>query len=353
MKLIHTSDLHLDSPLTARLTPSEAKMRRRELIESFRRMLEEAVRIGADGVIIAGDLFDNQRVGIRVMDSILGIIEKSGISVFYLAGNHEKSRLTSSGVSIPDNLKIFGEDWTYFEIGDVKLAGRTTVMKNMFNSLSLSEGDKNIVVLHGMLADHSGFPDKIGIDGVENHPIDYLALGHYHTYSETKIGERTRAVYCGTPEGRGFDEVGDKGYVIIDTDATPMTAKFAKRCQRTLHAIPVDISGAKRSIDIEDRVALAISALKSDDLVRVLLVGEHNPDSTRDVEALKERFRSYFFYFEVKDESKLKISAQDYKNDKSLKGEFIRLVMAKEGLDEAERDAIIECGIKAMAGEMI
>ena len=88
-------------------------------------------------------------------------------------------------------------------------------------------------------------------------------------------------------------------------------------------------------------------------MVRVVLVGEHEPDSTRDVDSLKNRFRSYFFYFAVKDESRLKISAEDYKNDKSLKGEFIRLVMAKEGLDEAERDAIIECGIKAMAGEEI
>lgn len=353
MKLIHTSDLHLDSPLTSRLSPTEAKARRRELIDTLRSLMDEAVAISAEGVIIAGDLFDNERVGVRVIDTVLGIIERSGVNVFYLAGNHEKSRLTSSGISLPENMKVFNEDWTYFRLGDVMIAGRTLVNKTMFDTLALSDEDKNVVVLHGMLADHGDFPDKIGVDGIKRHPIDYVALGHYHAYRETEINDRTVAVYCGTPEGRGFDEVGDKGYVIIDTDTGRMQHRFVKRSQRTLHEIPVSVSGVKRSIELEDRISMAVAEIKREDIVRVVLSGEHDPDSTRDTEALRERFRPYFFYFEVKDESKLRISADDYKNDKSLKGEFIRLVMAKEGLSEAERDAIIECGIKAMAGEEI
>ena len=108
MKLIHTSDLHLDSPLTARLSPADARERRRELVASFRRMIDEAESVGAVGIIIAGDLFDNDRVGIKNLEAVMGIIENARRLVFfYLTGNHEKNRLLSSGVRIPENLKLF------------------------------------------------------------------------------------------------------------------------------------------------------------------------------------------------------------------------------------------------------
>ena len=48
-----------------------------------------------------------------------------------------------------------------------------------------------------------------------------------------------------------------------------------------------------------------------------------------------------------------KYVSQDYKNDKSLKGEFIRLVLSKEDLTQKQKEAIIECGLRALAGETI
>lgn len=354
MKLIHTSDIHLDSPLTSRLSPSKARERKRELTASFRRMTDEAASIGAGGVIIAGDLFDNERVSIRTLDSVMGIIENAvGITFFYLPGNHEKDRLTSSGVSIPENLIIFGEEWSSYRFGDVTVSGCSSIKADTFSSLRLNENEINIAVLHGELADRTDAPDKIGMRELKDLPIDYLALGHYHTYSETRFSERGRAVYCGTPEGRGFDETGDKGYVIIDTDFHSVRSRFVKRAFRTLHSVDVDICGADREIEIENRIAHAVSQIPHSDLVRVTLVGEYAPGTKRETEALTGRFSDSFFYFEVKDASRLRISSEDYKNDRSLKGEFIRLVLSKEELTDEEKAAIIECGIRALAGDTI
>ena len=47
------------------------------------------------------------------------------------------------------------------------------------------------------------------------------------------------------------------------------------------------------------------------------------------------------------------VSSDDYKNDKSLKGEFIRLVLSKDELGDDEKAAIIECGIRALAGDTV
>jgi DNA repair exonuclease SbcCD nuclease subunit len=354
MKLIHTSDLHLFSPLTARLTPAEARTRKRELIKSFRLMIDEAKSLGAEGIIIAGDLFDNERVGIKNLDSIMGIIENAPeITFFYLPGNHEKSTLIKSGIRTPGNLRIFGTDWSYFQLGNVTLAGCSSITAGMLDTLKLNEADINILILHGSLCDTTEAPDKISSAEIARLPVDYVALGHYHSYSALHLSDRTIAAYCGTPEGRGFDEIGDKGYIVLDIDEGAVTPKFVRRAQRYLHRVKIDISGAMREIEIENRVAHGISLIPSTDLVRVVLCGEHEPGVRRDTDSLTERFSRSFFYLEVKDESRLRISADEYKNDKSLKGEFIRLVLAREELTEEEKADIIECGIRALAGEAI
>ena len=355
MKLIHTSDIHLDSPLSARFSPIQARERKRELLLSFRNMIDEATSIGAVGIIIAGDFFDNDRVSVRTLDTVMGFIEKEkALTFYYLPGNHEKDRLISSGIKIPENLKIFGEEWTYFDLGDnVTLCGTSSVKRGMFETLNLPKGGVNILTLHGELADRSATPDKIGTKELEKLPVDYLALGHYHTYSETKIGDNCVGVYSGCPEGRGFDEDGDKGYVILDVSESGVIYRFAKRASRTVHIIPVDISGAIREIDVENRVSEKLSTVNRADIVRVLLVGEYEAGLRRDTESLVARFSPSYFYLEVKDESRLRISSDDYKNDKSLKGEFIRLVLSEDGLSQNDKEAIIECGLRALSGETI
>ena len=62
-------------------------------------------------------------------------------------------------------------------------------------------------------------------------------------------------------------------------------------------------------------------------------------------------FADRFYYFEVKDTSRMAINPEDYKFDKTLKGEFIRTVSADESLDEESREKIIACGINALMGE--
>lgn len=352
MKLIHTSDIHLDSPLTSRLTPFKAKERRRELITSFRQTVDDAVKMNVGGIIIAGDLFDSENTATRTVDTVLGIIENAPeVMFFYLPGNHEKDRVLREGLSLPKNLFIFEKDWTYFSIGDITVAGRSETDKNMFDSLNLSKNNKNIVVLHGELSERSDKNGKIGKRDLSSLPIDYLALGHYHSFSEEKLSERCVAVYSGTPEGRGFDEAGDKGYVILDIGSDYNRHTFIKRSKRNLHTLNVDITGVTREIELENRVAHAISGIVSEDLVRVTLTGSHDVGFERDTEAIRMRFENKFYFFEVKDESKLRISSEDYKNDISLKGEFIRLVLSKNELTDAEKEKIIECGIRALAGE--
>ena len=62
MKFLHTSDIHIDSPLTSRLSAEKIRERKQELLRNFSRLVLEARNRGAEAIIIAGDLFDNEKI---------------------------------------------------------------------------------------------------------------------------------------------------------------------------------------------------------------------------------------------------------------------------------------------------
>ena len=351
MKLIHTSDLHIDSPLTSRLSPEKVRERRAELFATFTAMVERAVASGVSAIIIAGDLFDSERISKSSRSRALALIEgHPTVSFFYLPGNHERGALLCGGATIPKNLFVFGEGWTYFSAGEVMIAGRSETSRDMFDTLYLQKDKKNIVVLHGELRDRSEAGGIIGRRDARDRGIDYLALGHYHGYREEEIDRRCSAVYCGTPEGRGFDETGEKGFSLVEVTDAGVSHRFLRFARRLLHEIEVDVTGIREVYSLERRVEDALSPISSSDLVRVRLVGYHPVGVKPNAEALRTRFLARYYSFEVKDETRLMISASDYEHDKTLKGEFIRLVMADASLSEEMKDKIISCGLEALMG---
>ena len=352
MKIVHTSDLHIASALSTRLPSSKVAARKRELLSNLSRICSRGMELGATAMIIAGDLFDTKKVTRKELDSTLAIIERAeNMTFFYLAGNHEKDALTTSGEQLPKNLLVFGKEWTYFRVGNITVAGRTTTSKDMFDTLNLDPLHKNIVVLHGELRDRSDDEGAIGLIDAQNKNIDYLALGHYHTYSAHKIDRRGTAVYCGAPEGRGFDEVGDLGFCTVNVTADAVTHMFHPFAQRKLIIKDIDISGAAKTSEVERLVNRAIYDIEPESLVRANLVGARELELRLDKSILEERFSERFYYFEIKDSSKLLTRAEDYMYDKSLRGEFIRLVLGDESIDDCEKEKIIHCALSALAGE--
>jgi len=273
------------------------------------------------------------------------------MTFFYLPGNHERNLLRESGETLPKNLYIFDEDWTYFDFGNITVAGRSETSENMFETLSLNPIRKNIVVLHGEIRDRSKEGGVIGLRDAVDKNIDYLALGHYHSYSSGKIDRRCTYVYSGTPEGRGFDETGELGFSLISVSDDLVTHKFIPFAKRKLIIKDVDVSGALRTADVQARIEEALYGVGAENLIRVNFIGQRELELRCDKDFLKTRFSQDFYYFEIKDSSKLLTRAEDYKYDKSLKGEFIRLCLEDNTLTDEEKEKIIHCGLSALAGE--
>ena len=366
MKLIHCADLHLDAKMTASLTKEKAGERRKELLLTFERMVKYASENQVEAILIAGDLFDTKSVSAtvchRVEEAVLG---HPDITFFYLKGNHDTGHFLAELRQIPDNLKLFGEEWVSYSLGKqgkITVSGIEFSEKNQgsaYHSLVLDPAKFNIVMLHGQEAE-TGAKDKaqvIRLRELKNKGIDYLALGHVHRYREEPLDGRGVWCYPGCLEGRGFDECGTHGFVLLQVEEQTgaCTRQFVPFALRTLHTVEVDVSGCMRTGNMVERLetVLAGEKIPPRDFVKIVLTGSLDVECEKDLTYLEKRLEQDYYFLKIQDETKLRVDIRDFLLDESLKGEFVRLVMAAEELPEEERAAVIRCGLQALAGEEV
>jgi DNA repair exonuclease SbcCD nuclease subunit len=92
MRVIHTADIHLDSPLTG-CPPDDAPVQQlRTATARLRRPATEAIRAEVDFMVIAGDLYDGNwkdfSTGIFFVRQ-MGRLRQAGVPVYLLFGNHD------------------------------------------------------------------------------------------------------------------------------------------------------------------------------------------------------------------------------------------------------------------------
>lgn len=350
MKIIHTADIHLDSKMESNLPAAASKKRRSELLLSFIEMVDYAIKNEVTAIIIAGDLFDTGRISSVTADTVLKKIEEaSGIDFLYLQGNHDNGKSLISSET-PSNLKFFSNKWTSFRYGNVVISGVEINNENygsIYGGLLLDSANFNIVTLHGGVSTSSG-EDLVNIKELANKNIDYLALGHYHSYSEGEIDKRGIWCYSGCLEGRGFDECGDKGFVILNVDESGLKKEFVKSSHRDILTVDADISGLSSAGEILENVKKSVEDIPESAMVKVVLSGNIPHDARKDLNLIKEFLDRRFFFSKVSDKTRISINPDDFKNDISLKGEFIRLCLSSDMTDD-ERDRVIECGIAALS----
>ncbi len=350
MKILHMADCHLDSVMEAHLPAATAKKRRGELLLTFRGVLDTAERNGVSLVLIAGDLFDTPTPQRSTLAYVLSAIEAhAGITFLIIEGNHDEGALR--GETLPPNVVFVPAR----EKGELHYDGLSVYAvgygadSTLISSIEMKEAEKNILVAHGTVGYESEEHEEIISRALlETLPIDYLALGHYHTHRAERIGKRMTACYSGVPEGRGFDEAGVCGVVLFDTDTGE--AKLLPTALRMLHRFSVDITACATQHDIENAVYAATTGISEEDMVHVTLSGHYRDTLEKDLGRIKSMLSQSFYFAKVKDESVLAICPEDYKNDISLRGEFVRSVFALD-LSEEDRSRVLSYGLRALAME--
>ena len=354
MKFLHIADVHLGSKMESRLPSQKATERRTELLLAFSSAVEFAKKNAVDAILISGDLFDSDRPFKKDKEFFFGIVGSNpAITFYYLHGNHDiKESFVADNL---DNLKLFTDKWTSYRHGDTVISGIELTAGNedsLYTTLNLNRSEKNIVMLHGDAFE--GAPvgsDKIDLRRLKGKGIDYLALGHIHSFSIGRLDERGIYAYPGCLEGRGFDECGEKGFLFVDTEASKDNVRFIKNSIREIKEISVDVSEAKNSYDVYSIVKNTVNTPKSN-LLRINLVGNLQFSGEKPAEAVEKFLADSFYFISVKDKTKVSLDLSALEGELSLRGEFLRLVSSSSLSDEDKRE-IITLGLIALSGEEI
>lgn len=232
VRLLHTADIHLrrDEPF------------RLDILSWILSKAKELAR----GLIIAGDLFENEIEASFLRTEVRQIFEKMGdFPVFIVPGNHDYKSY-SPDTFCGKNVSVFYDLSSPVSLEGIRIIG--IPFKPGFDFSTLIEGlqinpDTDIVVAHGTLYDQTspGIYIELGEDArympiyrwdVEN-KIGYLALGHYHSRFIHLIYGKTQVVYPGSPIATSRRSVGVRYLALVHIDP-------GQRIE--VDRIPVDIS---------------------------------------------------------------------------------------------------------------
>lgn len=332
LTILHGADFHLDSPFSG-LTPEQAIQRRKEQRDLLDRLAGLARDVSADLVLLPGDLLDSERVYRETAQALARVLASIPCPVFLAPGNHDaySGRSVYATLDWPDNVHIFRSG----QIESVDLPGlNCTVYGRAFCSPRQQEsplagfqanrrpGWLQLMCLHGDLAPQSEYgpisPADIAASG-----LDYLALGHIHQYSGLNRAGNTFWAYPGCPEGRGFDEPGEKGVLCLKAEPGAVSAQFSPLCRRRYEIISVDLTGA------EDPLTGLLAALPQhtrEDIYRILLTGE---SPAPNLAALERALADRFYALTLRDHTRLPQDLWARREEDTLTGLFLQAMWSK------------------------
>lgn len=339
LRLLQLSDVHFGARMTGgRLGLGESVARRRETEkrEAFARALALVAEQALDGVLLPGDLFDDEAV---TTDTLYFVLETLGTiaprPVFLAPGNHDPyggaspynplARGAARGLNWPDNVVLFAHrefrtvgwpgrpDVTVTGCGvaandaspERRLAqwiarGRSAPAADAPAQLAAPEAELPLLLFHGsrddggwLQAHKSTYP--FTRDELLAQRFAWAALGHYHGFQEVHDDAgHPVAAYAGCLVASGLDETGEKGCCIVTVGDGPARVERVVLDPRQVRRAVCDLTGSRHAQDARERVerVLREAGASRQDLVHLTLTGRRA--SGLDLWFVSELTREYF-----------------------------------------------------------
>ena len=342
VRILHAADFHLDSAFTG-LSEQQARQRRQESRELTRRMVEYGNDHGVELLLLSGDLFDSGNVYSQTAEELSAALAEFRGQVVIAPGNHDCYTAASPYARIlwPENVHIFTTPYmsrfAFPQYG-------CTVYGAAFTAPEVSEGaalegiaageeSVAIGVLHGEAGAKDSRYRPVSVQQIARSGLDYLALGHVHTCSGVLAAGGTAYAYPGCPEGRGFDEPGDKGFLMGEVDKGSVKLRFVPFARRRYQLLTVDVTGGQP----REAILQALPLETEQDIYRIVLTGE--TDGGVDVGRLTEELTDRFYALEMRDRTTVRRDIWDGCGEDSLRGLFLQKMRQRydAAADEAER----------------
>jgi len=234
MQFLHLSDIHINAGFSNK--SESVRIHLRESIKhSFVKAITYVIENDLEGVILAGDLFDHDKISFKdelfISDLFLGLLNK-GYKIFYTSGNHDPLN------TIVFNQEILSHElFYYFSDDTVKHLELISKNEQRYHVVGIGHRSKNekrnliktfpkkntrepwIGIAHASVPSALTTADKesymaVALYEIESLQYDYFALGHIHL--RQKLSERI--AYSGDIQGINIKETGLKGGLLIQVN---------------------------------------------------------------------------------------------------------------------------------------
>ena len=311
VRIVHTGDMHFDSPF-AQLPSEVALMRREEQRETFMRIIMAVKENKADMLLIAGDVFDSRFVSASTTVFLReAFAEIQDTPIFIAPGNHDFLSPESlyKTVDFGENVHIFGNCISACNIGECTVYGygfpERFIKKGVLDSsFKHKKGTVGILLMHGDVSSESDY-NPVSTEILEQSSLNYVALGHVHTYSGIRNAGETLYAYSGVPESRHFDEVGRGGIIIGDISETGNDLSFVPTAKRENITVTVDITGMNTHESVYNKIA---ESLLEENLYKVTLTGKKDSRFFVDTEGLQASLSKLCAYIKIQDKTGIHFS---------------------------------------------
>ncbi|MFQ6672166.1 MAG: exonuclease SbcCD subunit D [Candidatus Tectimicrobiota bacterium] len=362
--LLHTADVHLGASFPY-LGPRGTD-HRRQVVETFRQVVEEALARRVDLFLVAGDLFDStapSRTSVEFALAALRRLGEAGIPVVVVPGNHDHDgpeavwRLVPFEEDVPGLRLLLGEgvvERTLPALGLTVVARPTTTTTSPESPLRgvSGAGREGLVVgiAHGSVAGGEGFGTgdfPITPEAIASSGLHYLALGHWHKPADHSRGGVT-AWYCGSPEVLHPADVGAGRVLLVTVDegGTVVEPLAVGRCRAESITLSVEDHPEVASLEAAVRpwanpdllLDVTLSGLKP-------LEGAWTAETLEEVEAI---LAPQFYFLRITDRAQARLDAEALGRhpEVTVAGRFVRLMARR--LEEAEGEEERRCVEEAL-----
>ncbi|MBQ8893435.1 MAG: metallophosphoesterase family protein [Clostridia bacterium] len=332
MKFLASADLHI---------------RKKEDCALLARLLQAAKDAGCGAVLIGGDLLDTPFIEEETENAVRALLGAAPCPVFLVAGNHDPLAITALYRDLPAHVQVFPAEMTAYTLADgVRLYGysalREQVDTRFLAGFSAPEGGINILLAHGQMDGSHGDFQPISAEELAGSNLQLVILGHIHKGEQRRVGG-CRLLVPGIPEGRGWDETGDKYLYIIDTEQ--LSAEPLSVASRRFMEYEVDLTDCRDTGEMLAKMeSLEIPANVE---YRLILVGTACESPAPAVQAFIEKTGR-----EVKDLTDTFSSLKELRGQNTLQGAFVRRAMAEiEAASPEERPRLeraLRLGLQAL-----
>lgn len=365
VKIVHTADLHFDTPFNE-VDDKQRAINKEELKEVFKNIINFCKEKQVDILLLAGDIFDNltlNRETIYFLENVFNYIKET--RVFISPGNHDPYNNNSfyKLIKWPENVYIFKDklEKVYIEELETNVWGAAFnekyVRESLIKGFSQNNKEINIMVIHGEISSSSEGNEynPITLKDIKESGMDYIALGHRHNFSGILKEGNTFYSYSGCPQGRGFNETGDKGIIYGYVSKGAVELSFIKTCKRNYEEVYVDISNL---FGYEEVIKKILDVIKEEDrknnLYKIILKGEVSEKFHIEEKVLKSKLVKDFYFCKVVDKTSIALDIKELSKGYSVKSIFVKNLLKKlqEAKTDEEKDIIkmaLKIGVSSLS----